>query len=263
MFTALGLILLVVGVIWLAQRSLIYFPDGHLPSPVAVGLSRAEVVGFQTEDGLDLSAWLVPASESPANRTIVVFNGNGGNRSYRARLAATFAEYGWSTLLMDYRGYGGNPGLPTEIGLERDARAALKFLASRGDVDLTRIVYFGESLGAAVAVRLAVDFPPAALILRSPFSSLASVGARHYPILPVKWLLRDRYGSIDLIRRVRSPILFIAGDADAIVPMSETELLFEAANEPKRLAIIRGADHNDDALLVGAEMMAAIREFLR
>src|SRR6185503_2143413 len=116
-------------------------------------------VQFTTEDGLDLDAWFVPASASPADRTIVVFNGNAGNRSHRAGLAALFAEYGWSTLLVDYRGYGGNPGLPSERGLERDARAAIRYLASRPDVDLTRIVYFGESLGAAVAIRLAVHYP--------------------------------------------------------------------------------------------------------
>jgi fermentation-respiration switch protein FrsA (DUF1100 family) len=174
-----------------------------------------------------------------------------------------FAEYGWSTLLVDYRGYGGNPGLPSERGLERDARAAIRYLASRPDVDLSRIVYFGESLGAAVAIRLAVHYPPAALILRSPFSSLVSVGARHYPFLPVRWLLRDRYPSIDLIGRVTSPSLFIAGDADQIIPLSETQRLYEAANEPKRLLVVSDADHNDEALFGGPEMMAAIREFLQ
>ena len=263
MLTAIGIVLIVLAVIWAAQRSLIYFPEGQVPSPAAAGLARAEIVSFQTDDGLDLEAWFVPANQTPASRTIVVFNGNAGNRSHRAELGALFAEYGWSTLLVDYRGYGGNPGLPSESGLERDARAALKYLATRGDVDFTRIVYFGESLGAAVAVRLAVDFPPAALILRSPFSSMASVGARHYPFLPVRWLLRDRYPSIAVIGNVRSPILFIAGDDDSIVPIGETEQLFEAANEPKRLVVIQGADHNDRELLAGPRMMAAIRELLK
>jgi uncharacterized protein len=263
MFTAIGIILIVVAVIWAAQRSLIYFPEGQVPSPAAVGLARAEIASFRTDDGLDLEAWFVPANQMPANRTVVVFNGNAGNRSHRAELGALFAEYGWSTLLVDYRGYGGNPGLPSERGLERDARAALKYLAWRGDVDFTRIVYFGESLGAAVAVRLAVDYPPAALILRSPFSSMASVGTRHYPFLPVRWLLRDRYPSLALIGNVRTPMLFIAGDEDTIVPIGETQELFEAAKEPKRLVVIQGANHNDRELLTGPQMMAAIREFLK
>ena len=177
--------------IWLAQRSLIYFPDGNLPSPAAVGLPDAETVMFDTEDGLHLEAWFVPARVPGLDRTVVVFNGNAGHRGHRARLAALFAEYGLSTLLVDYRGYGGNPGLPSEQGLARDARAASAYLAARGDVDPTRVVYYGESIGAAVAVRLAIERPPAALILRSPFSSMTAIGQRHYPFLPVRWLLRD------------------------------------------------------------------------
>jgi uncharacterized protein len=263
MLTALTMLAVILVVLWAAQRSLIYFPESHVPPPASMGLARTELVRFQTEDGLDLDAWFVPGSASPADRTIVVFNGNAGNRTHRAMLAALFAEYGWSTLLVDYRGYGGNPGLPSERGIERDARAALRYLASRSDVDLTRIVYFGESLGAAVAVRLAVDYPPAALILRSPFSSMTTIGTHHYPFLPVRWFLRDRYPSIDAIGKVTSPTLFIAGDADTIVPLGDTKALFNAANEPKRLLIVRDADHNDEALAAGPEVMRAIAEFLR
>src|SRR5262249_14895653 len=122
--------------------------------------------------------------------------------------------------------------------------------------------YFGESLGAAVAVRLAVEHPPSALILRSPFSSMVSMGMHHYPFLPVRWLLRDRYPSVDLITQVRSPLLIIAGDADTVVPLAETQQLFDAANDPKRLVVIEDADHNDEELLMGTEMMAAIRSLL-
>jgi fermentation-respiration switch protein FrsA (DUF1100 family) len=260
MAAAFGIFLLGL---WLLQRSFIYFPDGHLPAPAAIGLPQAEIVRFNTEDDLELEAWFVPARAPSANRTIVVFNGNAGNRSHRAMLAALFAEHGYSTLLVDYRGYGGNPGLPSERGLERDARAALRYLATRGDVDRSRIAYFGESLGAAVAVGLALDEPPAALILRSPFSSLAAMGARHYPFLPVRWFLKDRYPSIDRIGAIRCPILFIAGDADRIVPLDDTEILFEAAGQPKRLVVINGANHNDEALIFGPQLVRAVVEFLR
>lgn len=263
MFTVVTVIAVLLAVLYFAQRSLIYFPHGEVPSPAAAGLPQAEVVRFETEDGLDLHAWFVPAREPSEGRTILVFNGNAGNRAYRARLAALFAEYGWSTLLVDYRGYGGNPGLPSERGLERDARAALKYALSRPEVDARRIVYFGESLGAAVAVRLAVDYPPAALILRSPFSSLTDIGAHHYPLLPVRLVLKDRYPSVDRIRQVQSPVLVIAGDADAIVPIQYSEKLFAAANEPKRFVVIDDADHNDETLLTGPGVLKAIREFLR
>jgi len=262
MWTVIAVIGIALAVLYAAQRSFIYFPEGQVASPAAAGLPSAETVQFATEDGLDLDAWFVSARQPAANRAILVFNGNAGNRSHRASLAAKFAEYGWSTLLVDYRGYGGNPGLPSEAGLERDARAALRYLLSRPDVDPARIVYFGESLGAAVAIRLATDHPPAALVLRSPFSSMTAIGTRHYPFLPVRWLLRDRFASIDRIGRIKSPILIIAGDSDAIVPLADTQLLFDAAPEPKRLVVIPDADHNDESMFGGVEMMAAIRQFL-
>lgn len=263
MLTFVGVIGVLLVILWLAQRSFIYFPDGQVPPPAALGIPQAEVVRFTTEDDLDLEAWFVPARAPQADRTFVVFNGNAGNRAHRAMLAAIFAAHGYSTLLVDYRGYGGNPGLPSERGLERDARAALRYLASRTDVDPLRVVYFGESLGAAVAVRLAVDYPPAALILRSPFSSLSAVGAKHYPFLPVRWMLKDQYASVERIGAIRCPLLVIAGDADRIVPLDDTRMLFDAAMPPKRLVVIDGADHNDEALAMGPQVIRAVVEFLR
>ena len=263
MLAFVGVVVLVLVILWWAQRSLIYFPDTQVPAPAVVGLPRAEIVMFRTDDGLDLEAWFVPARLTNADRTILFFSGNAGNRAHRARLASRLADLGYSTLLVDYRGYGGNPGLPTEAGLERDARAALRYLASRDDVDSARVVYFGESLGAAVAVRLAVEEPPAAMILRSPFSSLAAIGQHHYPLLPVRWLLRDRFPSVDRIGAITCPVLVIAGSADGIVPVEDTEVLFARANEPKRLVVIEGADHNDEALFDGPQILGAVRDFLR
>ncbi len=113
---------------------------------------------------------------------MLVCNGNAGDRSMRADLAAALNRHGLSVLLFDYRGYGGNPGRPSEDGLAADARAAQAWLAGQPDVDPNRIAYFGESLGAAVAIGLAVQRPPAALVLRSPFTSLADVGVRALPV---------------------------------------------------------------------------------
>jgi fermentation-respiration switch protein FrsA (DUF1100 family) len=263
LLTAVACVLVFLVVLWLAQRSLIYFPHGQVPAPTAVGLTTAEIASFTTDDHLDLEAWFVPAREPSADRTIVVFNGNAGSRAHRGILAASFAERGFATLLVDYRGYGGNPGLPSERGLYRDARAALKYLAARGDVNMARIVYFGESLGAAVAVELASEFQPSALILRSPFSSMTRIGAHHYPLLPVRHFLRDRYPSIDRIGRIRCPLLVIAGDDDRIVPLEDTQRLFDAAHEPKQLVVIEGADHNDEQLMWGPRVLAAIARFLQ
>ena len=187
-------------------------------------------------------------------------NGNGGDRSFRVELAAALNKMGLSVLMFDYRGYGGNPGSPSEDGLATDVQTAQEWLAARPGVK--KIVYFGESLGAAVAVGLAVQRPPAALVLRSPFTSLADVAAVQYPWLPVGRLLLDRYPSIDRIASVRVPILVIAGDNDEIVPEPLSRRLYDAAGEPKRYVVVPGAGHNDRALLDGRQMLDEISGFL-
>lgn len=228
-----------IALIWSQQRRLIYFPSpGPVPSAASV-LPDGRDVALQTEDGISLGAWFFPAGRS----AVVVFNGNAGDRSLRADLAVALNRAGLSVLLFDYRGYGGNPGRPTEEGLASDARAAQAWLSAQPGVE--RIVYFGESLGAAVAVGLAVERPPAALVLRSPFTSLADVGAVHFPWLPVRLLLLDRYPSIERIAAVRAPLLVIAGDRDDIVPASLSRRLYDAAAEPKRFVLVPGAGHND------------------
>jgi fermentation-respiration switch protein FrsA (DUF1100 family) len=247
---------------WLTQRRMMYFPSGDVPAPAQVGLHRTESVRFATDDGLTLGGWFVRAAATAVG-TVIVFNGNAGNRAYRADLAARLAAEGLSVLLFDYRGYGDNPGSPTEEGLALDARAARRYVLSRDDADPRRLAYLGESLGSGVAVRLAVEHPPSAVILRSPFTSFVDVGRVHYPILPVRWLLRDRYPSIDRITQIRSPLLVIAGSNDTIVPAALSRRLFEAALEPKRLVIIDGADHNDEVLFAGPEVIGAISAFLR
>ena len=255
-------IALLLWLIWLGQRRMIYFPSSDVYTPSQVGLVRAEAVSFTTDDGVTLGAWFVPPRASGSRITIIVFNGNAGNRAYRADLAARLSEAGFATLLFDYRGYGGNPGSPSEDGLQLDARAARRYAAARPDVDPARIVYFGESLGTGVATRLAVEHRPRALILRSPFTSLVAAGQHHYPILPVSWLLRDRYAAIDSIAHVGCPLLVIAADHDSVVPTTLSRQLFAAAVEPKQLLIVEDTDHNDEELLAGPRVIAAVRTFL-
>jgi fermentation-respiration switch protein FrsA (DUF1100 family) len=191
-----------------------------------------------------------------------VFNGNAGNRAYRGPLADALSRHGLHTLLFDYRGYGGNPGTPTERGLLLDGRAARAYLAARPDVDPSRIVYFGESLGTAVAIDVAAEYPPAAMVLRSPFPSMAEVGRHHYPFLPVGLLLRDRFAAIDRVGGIHVPLLVIAGGRDRIVPVEQTKRLYDAAAGPKTLVVLPDADHNDIELLAGPEMIQAIARFL-
>jgi fermentation-respiration switch protein FrsA (DUF1100 family) len=252
----------VLALVWLGQRRMIYFPDPRTPSLEHSGLAGAEAVTFATADGLRLGAWFVTGSGPSPRPTVVVFNGNAGHRGYRAPLAAALRGHGLNVLLTDYRGYGSNPGTPTEEGLAEDARAARAYVLGRPDVDGTRVAYFGESLGAAVAARLAVEHPPAALILRSPFASMALVGQHHYPVLPVRLLLRDRFASIDRADRIRCPVLVIAGTVDGIIPIDHSRRLYEAIVAPKTWFEI-DAGHNDQALLDGEEMIQAIVRFLQ
>jgi fermentation-respiration switch protein FrsA (DUF1100 family) len=248
----------VFALMWSQQRRLIYFPSpGPVPSAAAVLPTGRDVV-LDTEDGIRLGAWYFPGRTG----AVLVCNGNAGDRSMRAELAVALNGLGLSVLLFDYRGFGGNPGRPSEDGLAADARAAQAWLAAQPEVDPQRIAYFGESLGAAVAVGLAVQRPPAALVLRSPFTSLADVGAVHYPWLPIRQLLLDRYPSIERIASVHAPLLVIAGDRDDIVPLALSRRLYDAAVEPKRFVLVPGAGHNDPELLDGRQMIGEIKGFL-
>jgi fermentation-respiration switch protein FrsA (DUF1100 family) len=251
-----------LALLWFGQRRLIYFPFGNVPPAANVGLPRAENVTFTTADGVTIHGWFVPAASTPARFSMIVFNGNAGHRGMRAPMAAAFARHGVATLLFDYRGFGDNAGRPSEDGLTQDARAARAYLTSRTDVDTSRIIYFGESLGAAVALRLATETPPFALVLRSPFTSLTDIGRHHYPFLPVRWLLRDRYASLDRVGSLSCPTLVIVGGHDRIIPAEQSRRLYAALTTEKRLVEIAGADHNDEALFVGEELIQGVLEFL-
>jgi fermentation-respiration switch protein FrsA (DUF1100 family) len=239
---------------------MIYQPSGDVGEPSAAGVPAAERVTLSTRDGLQLHAWFVPPAAPSARGVVVVFNGNAGNRSYRADLARGFGAHGLATLLFDYRGYGGNPGAPSEEGLALDAVAARQYLDARRDVDPRAIVYFGESLGSGVAVRLALTHPPRALVLRSPFTSLADTARYHFPYLPARLLLTDRFSSADVIANVRCPIVVITAAHDSIVPADQSRRLFELAKEPKRLVVIENADHNDETLTAGPRVIEAVTQ---
>jgi fermentation-respiration switch protein FrsA (DUF1100 family) len=166
-------------------------------------------------------------------------------------------------LLFDYRGYAGNPGSPTEQGLARDVRAARRYLLEVAGVPPQRLLYLGESLGAAVVTDLAREHPPAGLVLRSPFVDLAAVGRVHYPFLPVRTLLRDRYPVAELVAAVDAPTTVVLGTADAIVPPSQSRTVAAAAADLHRLVEVRGADHNDLDLVAGDDVVRAVVELAR
>jgi len=236
-------------------RRFIYYPDDraaprHPPGGLGTGVS------LHTADGLDLSAWHLPASGGTA---AVLCNGNAGNRADRLPLSAGLQRRGLGVLSLDYRGYGGNPGDPEEAGLIADAAAAADFLGALSGLE--RLVYFGESLGAAVLVGLAERRPPAALVLRSPFTSLLDVARAHLPFVP-SGVIDDRWASLERIAGITVPLLVVAGTADRVVPYSQSVRLFEAAPGPKRLVTFEGADHNDAALAFGPRLIEETAHFL-
>lgn len=254
-----AVVLFVVLFSWAFQRRLIYLPStGAVPS-AATMLAGGRDVQLTTSDGLMLGAWYVPARGPAGTFTVLVANGNAGDRSVRAPLARALANQGFGVLLFDYRGYGGNPGSPSEDGLARDVRAARQFLIDEG-VPGERLLYYGESLGAGVVAELATEYPPAGMVLRSPFTDLASVGQIHYPFLPVRALLKDRFPVAEYAARVTVPITVVYGTQDSIVPSEESRRSVAAAPGPVRLVAVEGADHNDPALLNGDALVQAVIE---
>lgn len=258
---ALGVALLFVGICsGVIERSFIYFPDRQLiGDPADYGLPFDDV-SFTADDGVQLHGWFVPGD---GDVTWLWFHGNAGNISHRLEnLRLLHDELGAAVFLFDYRGYGRSGGTPSEEGTYRDAEAALAYVLSRPDVDAQRIVYFGRSLGAGIAVELATRRPPFALILESPVPSIADLAKHHYPFLPVGALLQTKYDSVPKIEDVRAPLLVLHGDQDEIVPFEGGRKLFEAAAEPKRFYTIRGAGHNDTYVVGGPEYFQVLREFV-
>ncbi len=160
-------------------------------------------------------------------------------------------------LLFDYRGYGRSSGRPSEEGTYRDARAARAALLGRAGVDPRRVLYLGESLGAAVALALALEAPPAGLVLQSAFTGIRDMARLHYPFVP-RSLVPDAYPTLRRIGDLRAPLLVVHGDRDSIVPLMYGEELFTAAPEPKRLRVLPGVGHNDLITLAGEAWAGAI-----
>jgi uncharacterized protein len=257
---AIGLVtvwLVLAGLAWGFQRQLIYLPDSSVPEQPG---APVESVQLTTDDGLELEAWLVPA-EGQRHSTVLAAPGNAGNRALRLPLAEGLAERGHEVLLLEYRGYGGNPGRPHEDGLVEDARTARQWLVEEHGRSPDRLVHLGESIGTGVATALAAEHPPAAVALRSPFPELADVAATHYPFLPVRTLLRERFPSRAHLQAAGVPTLVVAGGQDSIVPTALSRELAEKVDAT--YVEVEGADHNDRVLLDGSTYLDAVDEFVR
>jgi len=238
----------ICAVLFAVQRRLEFVPDTSKPDIARSGIAGLRAVALPTRQGLVLLAWYLPPQ--PGQPVVAYFHGNGGNLANRIPRFRLFAASGWGAVMVEYPGFGGNPGRPTELGFHDAAVAALGYLADQGVTD-ERLVIYGESIGTGVATRVAAGRRCAALILEAPFTSITAIAARAYPWLPVRLLLLDRFDQASKIAGVTAPILMLQGTDDVVVPPALGRALFDAAPAPKRLWIAKGGGH-DDLMAFGA-----------
>lgn len=231
--------LLVVGYLYLFQRSFVFHPGGALMSPAAVGLAAVGNAKLTMPDGVEITAWHAPPE--PGMPTILYFHGNAGNISYRAEHFRQILDSGFGLVAPSYRGFPGSGGRASEAALIADALVLFDWLAERGGP----IVLHGESLGSGIAVAVAAERDPAAVVLESPYTAAVDLAAEIYPWVPVGWLMKDQFRSRDLIAAIDAPLIVIHGAEDRVVPARHGERLYDMAAEPKRLVVVPGAGHED------------------
>jgi uncharacterized protein len=250
MLSLLAAVLVLMYLIALAglyffQNRLLYFPTREVRgAPEQIGLAFEEAT-LKTKDGVNLDGWYIPADSAKA--TLLFCHGNAGNIGDRLESIAQFHRLGLAVFIFDYRGYGKSTGRPDEKGTYLDAEAAWDYLTIEKGIDPKTIVIFGRSLGGAIATWLAAQHRPGALIVESSFTSVPDVAARHYPYLPVRFLSRYQYNSLETIARVTAPVMIAHSPDDNLVPYRHGEALYAAANEPKEFLKLSGS-HNEGFL---------------
>ncbi len=233
-----------------------------------------EVIRLETSDGISIQAWWFQSPEGPTRETsasvslpppgVLFLHGNAGDISHRTELARGLLAQGLSVLLLEYRGYGGSHGSPSEEGFRLDANAGYEFLLRRLG-DRRRIVVFGRSMGGAVAARLAAEYPPGALILEATFTSLEEMGRSIYPFLPgfLFRRIRGRFDTRSWMSAMECPVLVVHGTRDEIVPIRMGRELLEAVGPRGVWMEIEGAGHNDVFWVGGEAYFREIAEFVK
>jgi uncharacterized protein len=230
------------AMLYAEQRSMMYFPEAVHTTPVAAGLPEAGEVPLTAADGVHILAWHVPPRDD-TRPVILYFHGNGGALRYRVQRFRDLVDKGIGLVALEYRGFGGNEGDPSEAGLTADAEAAYAFAAARYPV--AQIVVWGESLGTGVAVPLAAEKPVARVILEAPFTSAAAVAARRYWYMPVRLLMKDQYRSDRSIGKITAPVLILHGMRDHVVPYAMGEEMFALTTAPKHIVRFLDGGHED------------------
>ena len=259
----LNLVLSLVGIFALfcivarlLHRYFVYVPDRTRVAPKDAGLSGVEEIVFKAADGTRLIAWYRPAQTGKP--TLLYFQGNCGNTADRAGKIKAIGSDGYGVFMLNYRRYGGSGGRPTEKRIAADAVSAYDYLRGLG-VAPHDIVFYGESLGTAVATRLCLQRAPNALVLEAPFTSVVDVGLLMWPLLPLKYIMVDQYRTIDRIGQVGVPLFIVHGGRDNVIPLDQARRVLHAANEPKTLSLVPRAGHND---LFEQGAWARVRDFI-
>jgi hypothetical protein len=231
----------IAAILYVAQRSMMYFPETVHTTPAQAGLPEAQEVSLTAADGVRIIAWYAaPRDDKPV---ILYFHGNGGALRYRVDRFRKIIGDGIGLVAIEYRGYGGSNESPSETGLIADGEAAYAFAAARYQAQ--QLVLWGESLGSGVAVALAAEKPVGRVILEAPFTSAAAVAATRYWYLPVRLLMKDQYRSDERIGKVTAPVLILHGMHDHVVPFAMGERMFELTKAPKHIVRFIDGDHED------------------
>lgn len=229
-------------VLYLKQRDLMFSAATAHVLPHEVGLVEVSEVTLTTQAGEKLYSWYGPAK--PDKATILFFHGNGGSLSSRLDKFHQIMDKGYGIFMLGYPGYGGSEGSPSETAFNEAAELSYNYLDESG-LEPSDLVLYGESLGTSVAVQLAARESAAALILEAPMSSILEIAQSQYPYVPLSLLLKDPFMSIDSIRLVNMPILFIHGTNDGAIPIQNGQALFKEALQPKTFHTVEGAGHNN------------------
>lgn len=217
------------------------FPHGSW-DPHRYGV-RVRSVYFPSLDGVRLHGWWLPRAE--ARGTLIFFHGSAGNLGGHVEALQVLSRLGVNLFAFDYRGYGRSDGSPTEAGLCRDGRAAFRHVTDELGEPADRVLLYGHSLGGAVAIDTALHGPAAGLVVQSSFTDVKDMARALFPSVPLHWVARNQFRSIDKVGRLTLPKLFVHGTADAKVPADHSRALFEAASDPKDLYWVEGAEHGD------------------
>ncbi|MDP3372196.1 MAG: alpha/beta hydrolase [Candidatus Paracaedibacteraceae bacterium] len=229
--------------VWGFQRHLIYAPSTNIQSPKTYGLQNFEDLRLKTPDGTIVQAWHRPAQSGFP--TVIYFHGKTGHLGDYALFLKSLTHTGFGVLALSYRGYGSSQGTPSEAGIYQDARTIIKYAVQNLKLSKKKIIFYGRSLGTGVAIQMATEFSMAALILESPYTSIAERGQDLYPWLPVKFFIADRFDSLSKIKHIHSPMLIMHGEQDKIVPIEDGKILFKAAHDPKTNVYFPLKGHNN------------------